>query len=252
MADEDAPDPAADVLPPIHAFVEAKDRHLLTRAPVVPAGRTMPQWFKDTPTHYTLRTKTQVYPPELKLRENATVKSCPGIVDYMTGGYVLPLWADFAITFDDEGYHWVSSQQDWPIVNPDPAQYSQMPRGDDQFALALKFQSPWYIRTPPGYSIRMLPLTYHFEQQWSVMPGVIHSDVFHETHVIIQIHLRQGQLVLPQGMPFAHIVPFRRERYELTVRQAEAAEMEEIVDTRRQRSRIFSDPSAYPRLRGET
>lgn len=238
--------------PPFHAMVAPEHRYLLRHAPIVPAGRMMPSWFRDTPNHFTLRTGHQVYPPELRVRENRTVKSCPGIVDYMTGGYVLPLWADYSITMDDDGLTWVSHQDDWPIVMPDPAQYSEMPKDDEHFSLALKFQSPWYIKTPPGYSMRMLPLTYHFDQQWAVMPGVIHTDVYHESHVLVQFHFRKGQVVLPQGMPFAHLVPFRRETYDLTVREAEAHELEAIAETRRGRSRIFSDPKSYPRLRGES
>lgn len=246
MADEEA----SEERPVVSFFVEERHRFLLKHAPPVPAGRAMPQWLRDTDNHFTKRTKFQVFPPELKLRENATVKSCPGIVDYLTGGYVIPLWADYAITFDNGVYRWESPQDDWPLVAHDPGQYEQMPR--EGFPLVIKFQNPWYIKTPPGYSVRMLPMLYHFDQLWKVLSGVIHTDVFNEAHVNVQFDVRKGQVVLPQGMPLCHIVPFHRERYEVDIRTGTAEEIEQITDTRRQRGRIFSDPDSYPRLRGET
>lgn len=251
---EDAPDDATELAPvpgaptPVSFFVDPQFDYLLEEAPPLPGTQVMPEWFTTTPPHYHRTLKYQVLPPELKLRENATVRSCPGIVDYLSGGYILRLWADFAITFVDGQYAWESHQQEFRLGQHDPGQYQKMPKPG--FPLVLKFFSPWYCRTPPGYSVRVFPLFYHYDQLWEALPGVIHTDVFHETHLNVQIAFKKGQLILPRGLPMARIVPFRRERYDLDVRAGTPEELESIKAKSRKRGRYFHDPHSYPRAKG--
>lgn len=236
--------------PKIEFYTAPQHAFLLEAAPPVPANQALPRWYRDTEPHYRKQTQFQVYPPELRLRQNATVKSCPGIRDYLSGGYVLPLWADFAITFDEAGYRWEAPHPDFTIDKHDPDQYANMPKPG--FPVALKFMSPWFCRTPPGYSVRFLPLLYHFEQLWWAMPGVIHTDVLHATHVNTIFHVPKGQIVLPQGTPLVHIVPFRRERYDLELHVASKEDQVEEEQMGRKLARFFHDPDLYPGGKGTT
>ncbi|MEM6279719.1 MAG: hypothetical protein AAF733_09590, partial [Verrucomicrobiota bacterium] len=92
----------------------------------------------------------------------------------------------------------------------------------------IKFQSPWYCRTPPGYSIRILPCFYFFEYLWTTLPGMVHTDRYHSTHADVIFDIEEGQIVIPRGTPFAHIGPFRREFYDLDVHLASEADADRI------------------------
>jgi hypothetical protein len=203
----------------------------------------MPNWWRETDAHFRKVTPFQVYPPELRLRQNATVKTCPGIRDHLSAGFVLPLWSDFAITFEDGNYRWESPHPDFVIDKHDPEQYAKMPRPG--FPVALKFLSPWYCRTPPGWSVRFLPCFYHFDHLWSAMPGVIHTDSLHITHVNVLFEPQRGQIVLPRGTPLVHVVPFRRERHALALRVASDEEMEEEAAAKLRFQSFFHDADLY-------
>lgn len=250
----DAPTPRdpgdGEQSPRIEFFVQPQHAYLLEVAPPVPAGSVLPGWWRDTEPHYQRQTPFQVYPSELRLRQNATVRTCPGIRDYLTGGYILPLWSDVAITFDGDTYRWEAARSDFAIESHEPAQYEKMPSSG--FPVAIKFISPWFCRTPPGYSIRMLPCFYFFEQLWQALPGVIHSDTLHATNVNLFFEITKGQIVLPEGTPLAHVIPYRRERYALDVREATDEDVRDVARMQRSVSRFFHVPHIYPGAKGTT
>lgn len=218
----------------IEFFVERRHRSLLELAPPAPAANFFPRWIQRLNSHYHRQSEFQTYPPELKLRSNATVKVCPGVNDYLRTGYVLPLWSDFAITFKGaQGFSWECPNPEFKINTHPREQYETMPnRG---FPTELKFESPWYIRTPPGYSCRMLPCYYHFEHLWDALPGLVHTDQNYSTHINTIFHVKEGQVVIPRGTPMMHIIPFKRIPCQLDVYEATTAE-EDFINLHREKT----------------
>ncbi|MEM6279720.1 MAG: hypothetical protein AAF733_09595 [Verrucomicrobiota bacterium] len=230
--------------PIVEFFLEHKYRSLIELAPPAPAAKFYPKWLRSLKSHYHRETEFQTYPPELKTRQNATIKACPAVNDYLRTGFVLPLWCDFAITFHkDGGFSWQTPNNEFEITTHPREQYDTMPnRG---FPTELKFISPWYCRTPPGYSFRALPCYYHFDHLWSALPGVVHADQNHTTHINALFHIEEGQIVLPRGTPMMHIIPFRREKYELDVHVATEDDTDEIDHYRALGFRFLSSGSEY-------
>ena len=65
-------------------------KELQETMPPVPASKFWTQWFKDAPG---TRPGTEWYH-----KDSRTVKSCPGILDMLNMGYIIPLWADYKVT----------------------------------------------------------------------------------------------------------------------------------------------------------
>jgi hypothetical protein len=149
---------------------------------------------------------------------------------------------------DGEGFSW-ECPDSFELDSHQRGQYERMP--NPGFPTVIKFVSPWFCRTAPGYSIRMLPLFYHFDQLWRALPGVIQSDVVHVTHVNVLFEFSKGQIVLPRGTPLVQIVPFRRERYDLDLHVASSEDLENMEATARQALSLFHNDS-YPRAKGTT
>ncbi|MAS92893.1 MAG: hypothetical protein CMO55_06810 [Verrucomicrobiales bacterium] len=235
--------------PVIEFFVEHQHRSLLELAPPAPAGKFYPQWMRSMDSYYHNVTQFQAYPPDLKTRQNATIKMCPGINDYLRTGYVIPLWCDFAITFRKDGsFQWQSPNDEFQIQSHPREQYDKMPNAG--FPTELKFVSPWYCRTSPGYSMRALPCYYHFDHLWSVLPGVVHSDQNHTTHINTLFEVEEGQIILPRGTPMMHIVPFRREKYELDIHVASKEDVDLIDRYRAEGLRFISGNDGYKTVPG--
>ena len=89
-------------------------RGLEEYAPVKPAKFFLPQWFKGmdeyitSPGHHE-KGKRGYFG---KSKDTAikwsggTVKRCPAIVDLLTEGFIIPMWADFLIQRDMEILEW--------------------------------------------------------------------------------------------------------------------------------------------------
>jgi hypothetical protein len=78
------------------------------------------------------------------------------------------------------------------------------------YTLIFKPISPWHIRTPKGYSVIQLPMYYHFNDQFDVLPGTIWTDMHHEVNPQMGIK-KKGRYTITKGTPLAMYIPFKRE-----------------------------------------
>jgi hypothetical protein len=83
----------------------------------------------------------------------------------------------------------------------------------------LKLNCPWFVRTDPGYSVLQLPMVYEFEPRFTVMAGAIRSDKHHHIHQQVMVHSTDS-FIVERGTPLAMYVPFKRERFDFSVKEA--------------------------------
>jgi len=156
--------------------------HLIEELKPKPAKNFIPDWFKQIPSDRT-----------------DTVRVCPSFPDYFSMGYVVPMWTDTILRRDEKGPFWATVQDD----------YTWDGHGDNQFldhcypnfqgseaTSVFKTESPWMLITPPGWSVLQLPMFYHFNKGYSVLPGLYHGD--------------GENVTIKAGEPFALYVPFER------------------------------------------
>jgi len=168
-----------------------------------PAKYYIPKWFKDIPSDGT-----------------SSVKYCPSFPDYFSLGYVIPMWTNSRIVYKSETGFWKwevgdekfkytlhSNQQ---MLNHVTARFNGV---DGQ--VIFKAECPWMIVTPPGWSVLQLPLFYHFNQEWSVMPGVIDTDIHNEINQQILYHGNGKEIDIHRGEPFVLYIPFKRDDIKL-------------------------------------
>ena len=161
-----------------------------------PAKHFTPQWFKNIPN-----------------KRKGTVKDCPSFPDYFSQGYIVPMWTDFQMNFINEfprfevaakrfvfDFHGKNQMLDYQKANFNGV--------DGQFI--FKAECPWRIVTPPGWSVLQLPLFYHFNQEWSVLPGVIDTDIHSEINQQILYHGDGKEVTINCGDPLALYIPFKR------------------------------------------
>jgi len=161
-----------------------------------PAKHFIPQWFKDIPS-------TKI----------GTVKDCPSFPDYFSQGYIIPMWCDTKLRCDND--RWLV-ETSTPLV-------SWGHHGNDQFInytnanfngvdgqFVFKAHSPWKIITPPGWSVLQLPLFYHFNKDWSVLPGVTDTDIDQAVNQQVLYHGNGKEIIIKRGEPFVLYVPFKR------------------------------------------
>jgi len=161
-----------------------------------PAKHFIPEWFKNIPNDVV-----------------GTVKVCPSFPDYFSQGYIIPMWSDVTFKKDKDSWEWNSSSSktkwdthlDTQFLDYTIAKFNGI---DGQFV--FKANCPWRIITPPGWSVFQLPLFYHFNKEWSVLPGIIDTDIHHEINQQVLYHGDGEKVKISVGDPFVLYIPFKR------------------------------------------
>jgi hypothetical protein len=66
------------------------------------------------------------------------------------------------------------------------------------------------VETSPGYRLLQLDPYFHFNEYFDSIPGVIDSDMYHDTNPVLIIK-KEGQFVIKRGTPLTVFVPIKRE-----------------------------------------
>ncbi len=165
-----------------------------------PSKSFIPQWFKNAP---------------YKIEETVTVKNCPSFPDYFSQGYVLPMWCDVTLKYENNFWSWKTPDSlfSWSCHDNDQfLDYVDASFNGIDANFVFKANCPWKIITSPGWSVLQLPLFYHFNKEWSVMPGIIDTDIHHEINQQVLYHGNSKEITIKRGDPFVMYIPFKRSK----------------------------------------
>ena len=161
-----------------------------------PAKHFIPQWFKDIPNNI-----------------EGTVKVCPSFPDYFSQGYIIPMWTDVKLKYDNGLWSWKTpaDQIKWDVHGSDQLlNYTDVSFNGISGQFVFKAICPWRVITPPGWSLLQLPLFYHFNKEWSVLPGVTDTDIDSEINQQVLYHGNGEEIIIKRGDPFVLYIPFKR------------------------------------------
>lgn len=176
--------------------------------PVVHADQASPNWIKG-----------------LKIPDgHTTIQSCPGIQDYLGTGYIVKLWQDLEFIYDPaRGFGTLpfnqlttfDNRQGVEIQTHPVEQYQGLSLFEHQIPMAVKLRCPWYVETPPGVDMLMLPLTYE-NQPFKVAPGILKTSMYHMILAQMIFKYFEGPLLLKKGTPLFHLIPLTDKKLDLT------------------------------------
>lgn len=179
--------------------------------PPYPARKNFPSWFNQI--------SSSIDPHNSQLindKRYSTVKRCPGIVDYISAGYVLPLWTDLIVRYDS-GKGELACEASAPWTNIQVHQSKQFDNTSlksliEPYKNIIKLESPWRVKLPKGFSSLMVePFYYDSSLVFTVIPGVVDHDSFFVANVFIKWNLYgKGEYYLKKGTPLCKIIPFQR------------------------------------------
>jgi hypothetical protein len=153
-------------------FLNPSDLILKKIAPIRPAVECIPQWWKDIPSS-SFEWET--------FNSKNTVKSCPGIIQTLKNGFILPMWSDLALKITDfgvesdeirYGYKYHSADKKTELEDHDQSQSPGFYPDHWHF----KIRSPWVIQSTvpllylsPFYLYKTPP---PFIQPHAIIPGI--------------------------------------------------------------------------------
>jgi len=176
-------------------------------APIVPAREYIPDWWK--------RVERIIDGDQYnKVMNKGTIKNCPSFPEYLTQGFVVPLWCDVHLTIEDGRFQWKTPDRTFEFSSHADSQFrDHLPQHvRDNTSMVIKPICPWRVKTPPGWSVWQLPMYYHYNPLFETLPGIIWSDIHHEINQQMLIK-RYGEFTIKRGTPLAMYVPYERNKY---------------------------------------
>lgn len=187
---------------PIIEF-SCKEWAIRNHAPILPASKFLPEEYKNLPTGKACPFDT------FNEATMLTLRMCPAVTNWLNAGYVIPAWADMEIIFNETGYEFKTSNLDYQNKTHPHTQFQGMMERFD-FKQDIKIDSPWHIKTAPGYSMMWLPLWFH-NTNYQAVPAIVDSDRVPNHNPINLMFLERKTTTIKLGDPLVQIIPFKRE-----------------------------------------
>jgi len=183
--------------------------------PIKESHNFMPKWWTNTPSWQ--NDKVLKDNKINNLQNKGTVKRCPAIPEFMSMGFVVPLWCDLRVEiFDDGSWKWNTPAAEFTFDNHGPSQLADFLPKHAKPSIVMKPNCPWRVKTPKGVSLLQLPMMWHFNPVFTVAGAVIWTDIHHEINQQMMFH-KKGVFELQRGTPLAQYIPIRRENFNLNV-----------------------------------
>lgn len=182
------------------------DNRLFEMPPYVNETAPVPQWVREA----------QNGP--------GSIRRCAATMDYVTSGITIPAWTNFRFTksktshddweFSADQYEGYLKNEVEPFTSQ-PFQYEQtgecpITRIREVKEIGYpKLVTPYRFVTAPGWSMLILPVLYEPSPHFSVLPGIVHTDFYHEANCVLNL-IGSESFVIPWGAPLMHLIPIQR------------------------------------------
>lgn len=208
---------------------------LLELFPPVLAKNFMPNWYKEQNIYYRYLDAQKdkvVNLPQERIRK---VRQCPAIQDVLKDGIVIKAWSDFYVSKIDEGaYYWEmdignnglieTPHKDWLWVDSHGVeQTSPMELNGIKNYGILKFVTPFFFYTPPGYGLEFTDPFYHHRRNIKILPGKVETDKWHEVNFPFEFYFDletfdKKTLFIKAGDPLIVARPYKIEKQDINLK----------------------------------
>lgn len=182
----------------------------------IPAKNAVPSWWKEMPpympSNISPEGKTLVVEQGLA---NNSPKKCVPMLDAITSGYLLTLWADVqvdSVNFEVPRITWKTTASIFETHVPVDKMGFLTPEGYS--SMVFKYLNFWVPITPPGYSIFVTHPFGYSDVPFRALDAVIDSDKS-SIELVPPVWVKNGfRGVVEKGTPIAQVIPFKRENWE--------------------------------------
>lgn len=181
------------------------DNRLMEMPPFINSVETYPSWFK-------------------RLHKNpGSLRRCAGINDFYNIGVTIPCWTNFDFRPSNEG-RWetrganfafasggtdVSKIEGFDYEAAVGCPINDVRNGKTREAQYPKIVNPWRFETAPGWSSLFLPVLWEPNNNYDVLPAVVHTDFYHTANIVLNIKT-DSPFSIKWGTPLMMVIPFQR------------------------------------------
>jgi hypothetical protein len=175
--------------------------------PPKPAVKEVPEWYRNTPEYNGTQGKKVLSGGGIP----HTIKKCMPVFDAITAGYILYTQVDVQVSIEDDLPYYTWSGQN--AISFHPIQQAPLhPKRNE--APYPKWQNPYSIITPPGYSV-LFTQPMHRESVFTILDGIVDTDNYTApVNFPFVLNDTKWEGIIPAGTPMAQVIPFKREFWE--------------------------------------
>jgi hypothetical protein len=197
-----------------------------------PAVKQLPKWFLDMGP-YLDKTKAS-FPNDEKLHfrdrvANATFKKCVPLLDSMSAGYIIPLWADVMVEQENNipKVYWKTAN-DVFMIHGQSSREITAPTGYDQ--IVYKYNNCWIPQTPKGYSCLITSPLGHNDLPFKAIPAIVDTDRS-TLELVFPMWIKTGfEGIVEKGTPMIQIIPFKRDDWDSTFDYYQNGEYYDVIE----------------------
>lgn len=185
----------------------------------------IPKWFLNAKRHLINPISNSFIINEQGGKE-LSFKACPALMDIYTSGYMLTTPCDLVFYKEnnyinvktEEGFEDFCSRRSLMDDFVSPFGYNKIP---------FHWYPSWAPEVPDGYSVLYLSPVNRFDLPFLTVGGIIDNDKIN-TPGLLPFFLRDDFIgTVPAGTPYVQIIPFKREKWEMSSQMHTEEEIEE-------------------------
>jgi hypothetical protein len=174
------------------------------------------------------------YPKEKRLHfrnrvANHSFKKCVPLLDSLSFGYIVPLWADVMVEQNEQGpeIFWKTNQAVF-MLHGVSSREIPAPAGYDQ--LVYKLNNCWIPQTPKGYSCLITSPFGYNDLPFKAITAVVDTDRS-TLELVFPMWIKTGfEGIVEKGTPMVQILPFKRDDWESTFDYYENGEYYNVIE----------------------
>ena len=179
---------------------------------IEPSKKIVPEWYKNTDKFILPETIDNI--AGQNGNSFRTIKACMPVLDYLTSGYIIKTISHTRFINDNtEEYSSVKyATSELHSIETHP--HKQCPiKIEGERKTYIKFNSPWIIKTPPGYSCYFYQPFFHMETRFTLMPAIVDTDKYDKTINFPGWINGKKEVEVEPGVPLIAVLPFKREEW---------------------------------------
>jgi hypothetical protein len=159
---------------------------------------------------------------------NATFKKCVPLLDGMSAGYIVPLWADVEVVAGENPSMYWKTRHDVFMQHGESTRNITPPPGYN--SQVYKYLNCWIPQTPKGYSCLITSPFGHNDLPFKAVPAVVDTDRS-TLELIFPVWVKDNfSGIVEKGTPIAQIIPFKRDDWESTFDYYENGQYYSVVE----------------------
>jgi len=195
-----------------------------------PAVKQLPGWFTDAKPYMDWHDRPNDGKLHFRKRgTNATYKKCVPLLDSLSAGYIMPLWADVMVEQNNglPEVYWKTLIDVFELHGP-ASREIPAPTGYDQ--IVYKYNNAWIPQTPKGYSCLIIsPLGYN-DLAFKAIPAIVDTDRS-TLELVFPMWIKTGfEGIVEMGTPMVQVIPFKRDDWTSTFDYYENGVYKNIIE----------------------